>query len=110
MPFFQVMFQYQHAPRLVANVDDLSFFAEPIESGTSKFDLSLGAYERDGVLKFHIEYSTDLFDEETIQTMLSRFTILLQSIVTHPEVSVGQLAIMTDAERRQILVDWNNTN
>ena len=110
MPFFQVMFQYQHAPRLVANVDELTFLAEPIESGTAKFDLSLGAYERDGVLKFHIEYSTDLFDEDTIQTMLSRFTILLQSIVSHPELKVGQLPIMTDAERRQLLVDWNNTD
>ncbi len=109
MPFFQVMFQYQHAPRLVANVDELTFLAEPIESGTSKFDLSLGAYERDGVLKFQMEYSTDLFDEETIQTMLSRFTILLQSIVTHPELGLGQLPIMTDVERRQLVVDWNNT-
>jgi amino acid adenylation domain-containing protein len=110
MPFFQVMFQYQHAPRLVANVDDLTFLAEPVESGTSKFDLSLGAYERDGVLKFQMEYSTDLFDEDTIQTMLSRFTILLQSIVSHPELSVSQLSMMTDAERRQLLVDWNNTD
>jgi amino acid adenylation domain-containing protein len=109
MPFFQVMFQYQHTPRLVANVDDLTFLAEPIESGTSKFDLSLGAYERDGVLKFQMEYSTDLFDPETIETMLARFTILLQSIVSQPELSVGQLSIMTDAERRQLLVDWNNT-
>src|SRR5689334_607684 len=110
MPFFQVMFQYQHAPRLAANVDELTFLAEPIESGTSKFDLSLGAYERDGVLKFQMEYSTDLFDEETIQTMLSRFAILLQSIVSRPETCVGQLSIMTDAERRQLLVDWNNTD
>lgn len=110
MPFFQVMFQYQHAPRLFAKVDELTFLAEPVESGTSKFDLSLGAYERDGVLKFQMEYSTDLFDEETIQTMLSRFTILLQSIVSHPDVSVGQLSLMADAERRQLLIDWNNTH
>jgi amino acid adenylation domain-containing protein len=109
-PFFQVMFQYQHAPRLAANVDELTFTAEPLESGTSKFDLSLGAYERDGVLKFQMEYSTDLFDEETVQTMLSRFTILLQSIVSHPDISVARLPIMSDAERRQLLVDWNNTD
>jgi non-ribosomal peptide synthetase component F len=110
MPFFQVMFQYQHAPRLVAEVDELTFAAEPIESGTAKFDLSLGAYERDGVLKFQMEYSTDLFDEETIETMLSRFTILLRSIVSRPELRLGQLPIITDAERRQLLVDWNNTH
>ena len=110
MPFFQVMFQYQHAPRAAAEMDGLTFMAEPVESGTSKVDLSLGAYERDGVLKFQMEYSTDLFDAETIQTMLSRFTILLQSIVAKPDMSVGQLPIMNSAERRQVLIDWNHTH
>ncbi|HJP93407.1 MAG TPA: amino acid adenylation domain-containing protein [Pyrinomonadaceae bacterium] len=109
MPFFQVMFQYQHAPRDVASLNGVTFLTEAVESHTSKFDLSLGAYERDGVLKFQLEYSTDLFDRETIETMLSRFTILLQSIVSDPDISVGQLSIMTDAERGQLLVDWNDT-
>ena len=110
MPFFQVMFQYQHAPRGSVVLDGLTFKSEAIENETTKVDLSLGAYERDGVLKFQIEYSTDLFDRETIETMASRFSVLLQSIVSSPHVSAGQLAIMTDAERRQLLVDWNDTS
>ena len=109
MPFFQVMFQYQHAPRGSVVLDGLTFKSEAVENETAKVDLSLGAYERDGVVKFQIEYSTDLFDRETIQTMASRFTVLLQSIVSNPHLSAGQFAIMTDAERDQLIIDWNDT-
>ena len=110
MPFFQVMFQYQHGPRSFVALDGLTFMGEAVANDTSKVDLSLGAYERDGALKFQIEYSTDLFDPETIETMISRFTILLQSIVSDPDRSIGQLAITSEAESRRTLVDWNNTH
>jgi amino acid adenylation domain-containing protein len=57
-----------------------------------------------------MEYSTDLFDEETIQSLLGRFEVLLQSIVATPQVSISDLEVMTEGERRQLLVDWNNTH
>ncbi len=109
IPFFQVMFQFQHGPRNEASFNGLTFKTEAVENETAKVDLSLGAYERDGVLKFQMEYSTDLFDEETIQSLLGRFEVLLQSIVSDPRVSIGDLEVMTEAERRRLLVEWNST-
>jgi amino acid adenylation domain-containing protein len=109
IPFFQVMFQFQAGPRNSAVLDGLTFTTEPVENETAKVDLSLGAYERDGALKLQMEYSTDLFDEETIQSMLSRFAVLLESIVSEPELSIDDLDLMTQAERQQLLVKWNDT-
>jgi amino acid adenylation domain-containing protein len=109
IPFFQVMFQFQHGPRNSASFGGLTFTTEAVENETAKVDLSLGAYERDGVLKFQMEYSTDLFDEVTIQSLLGRFEVLLQSIVSNPGVRMGDLEVMTQAERRQLLVEWNST-
>jgi amino acid adenylation domain-containing protein len=109
IPFFQVMFQFQHGGRNSASVNGLTFTTETVKNETAKVDLSLGAYERDGALKFQMEYSTDLFDEETIQSLLDRFAVLLQSIVSKPQVSIGDLEVMTQAERRRILIDWNST-
>ncbi|HEX6716516.1 MAG TPA: amino acid adenylation domain-containing protein [Pyrinomonadaceae bacterium] len=109
IPFFQVMFQFQHGPRNSASLNGLTFTTEAVENDTAKVDLSLGAYERDGLLKFQMEYSTDLFDEETIQSLLARFGMLLQSIVSNPGVSIGDLEMMTEAERRQLLITWNDT-
>jgi amino acid adenylation domain-containing protein len=110
IPFFQVMFQFQPGPRNAAVLEGITFTTEAVEHETAKVDLSLGAYERDGVLKFQMEYSTDLFDEETVQSMLSRFAVLLESIVSAPEASIGDLEMMTGTERRQLLVEWNNTD
>jgi amino acid adenylation domain-containing protein len=109
IPFFQVMFQFQHEARKSVSVNGLTFTTEAVKIETAKVDLSLGAYQRDGVLKFHIEYSTDLFDEETIQSLSGRFEVLLQSIVSTPNVSIGDLAVMTPAESHQLLFEWNST-
>src|SRR5689334_8250966 len=109
IPFFQVMFQFQHGARKSESVNGLTFTTESVKTETAKVDLSLGAYERDGVLKFQMEYSTDLFDEETIQSLLGRFEVLLQNIVSTPNVRISDLEVMTESERRRLLVDWNST-
>ncbi len=109
IPFFQVMFQFQHGARNSESISGVTFTTEAVKTETAKVDLSLGAYERDGVLKFQMEYSTDLFDEETIQSLLGRFEVLLQSIVSTPQASISDLEVMTEAELRQLLVDWNST-
>ncbi|MEN3328618.1 MAG: hypothetical protein V7638_3425, partial [Acidobacteriota bacterium] len=109
-PLFQVMFQFQHGPRNFTSVDGVTFTTDAVENETAKFDLSLGAYERDDTLKLQMEYSSDLFDEQTIQVMLSRLAVLLESIVSSPDVSVSELEVMTPAERRQLLVEWNDTH
>ena len=110
IPFFQVMFQFQHEARKSAAVNELTFTTEAVKIETAKVDLSLGAYERDGVLKFQMEYGTDLFDRETIQSLAGRFEVLLQSIISTPNVSIGELAVMTPAERHQLLSEWNSTH
>ena len=109
IPFFQVMFQFQAGPRNAANFAGLTFTTEAVENETAKVDLLLGAYERDSALKLQMEYSTDLFDEETIQSMLLRYSVLLESIVSEPHASIDDLDMMTQAERQQLLVEWNDT-
>jgi amino acid adenylation domain-containing protein len=54
-------------------------------------------------------YSTDLFNQATITRMLEHFQTLLESIVANPEQRVADLPILSEAERHQLLVEWNNT-
>ncbi|ETX08498.1 MAG: hypothetical protein ETSY2_05070, partial [Candidatus Entotheonella gemina] len=75
----------------------------------SGFDLNLemvqGTTKCFGVLK----YDPDLFQVETIQRMIGHYLILLEEIVSHPDHRIVQLPMLTEAERRQILVEWNDT-
>ena len=54
-------------------------------------------------------YDTGVLNTDSVTRMLSQFIILLQGIVANPEQRLSVLPILTEAEHRQILVDWNDT-
>ncbi len=85
--------------------------AEPvdIDTGTSKFDLSLGIQQRAGAARLLWEYSTDLFDAATIARLAGHFETLLAGAIANPERRISELPLLTEAERHQILVEWNRT-
>ena len=108
-PLFQVMFVLQNATRPFTGIPGLRI--EPIEIATTRspFDLSLFLRERDGKYIGYIEYSTDLFNRDRIERMAGHFQTLLEAIVADPDQSIATLPILTEAERHQILVEWNDT-
>ena len=108
-PFFQVMFTFQNAPRETARLAGLEVTTVPVDSGTSKFELTLFVSECGGTLQAAVEYDTDLFEAETIRRMLGHYQALLEGIVSNPDQRLSDLPLLTDAERRQLLVEWNDT-
>ena len=56
-----------------------------------------------------LEYSTDLFDHTTIQRMAGHHETLLEGIVANPEQRLSELPLLTESERHQLLVEWNET-
>ena len=108
-PLFQVMFVLQNAPNSVLNFTRLTSRRLEIDSGTSKFDLTLSLAEQDRKLVGSFEYSTDLFDHPTIERMVGHFQTLLEGIVGDPDQRISDLPILTEAERRRLLFEWNNT-
>ncbi|NEO38505.1 MAG: amino acid adenylation domain-containing protein [Moorea sp. SIOASIH] len=75
----------------------------------SLFDLTLEMSEEDSSMLGLLKYNTDLFDEQTIAKMANHFENLLAGIVSNPEQRVVELPLLSEAERQQILVEWNNT-
>ena len=108
-PLFQVMFILQNAPRPLPNLSGISFARMDIDSKTSKFELTLSLRERERRLIGFFEYSTDLFDRSTIERMIAHFQTLLEGIVADPDRPISTLPILTEAERHQLLVEWNDT-
>jgi len=107
MPLFQVMF-ILHNSEGVSQVSKVSG-NRSLETDTSKFDLTLILSESEKGLDGLIEYSTDLFEAPTIRRLAGYYSRLLEAIVANPEQSISELAMLPDAERQQLLVDWNNT-
>ncbi|MDQ3172664.1 MAG: amino acid adenylation domain-containing protein, partial [Acidobacteriota bacterium] len=108
-PLFQVMFALQNAPGKALELQGLTLAPLRVEYGTTKFDLTLFVWEEVEGLRAVFEYSTDLFDEATVIRMLGHFEVLLEGIVSNPERRLSELPLLTEAERHQLLVEWNAT-
>ena len=108
-PLFQVMFVLQNAPEEELALPEVTL--EPLVSDTltTKFDLTLFIEVTDAGLVGTWEYSTDLFAPETIRRMSGHFQELLDSAVRTPDKSISKLSLLTQPERQQLLVEWNNT-
>ena len=107
-PLFQVLFALQEPPAKVA-LPGLSLESLDIDPGMAKFDLSF--YVRESVEGWEgfWEYDTALFDEETVARMAAHYVRLLEGAVSHPERRPWELPLLSEAERRQFLVEWNDT-
>jgi non-ribosomal peptide synthetase component F len=85
------------------------FGHQELQTGTSKFDLSLYAAATEHGLDGLMEYNTDLFEADTISRLCRHFGVLLQAIARDPDQSVSGLPLLTEADRQQLLVEWNRT-
>ena len=110
-PLFQVMFVLQNtvASAPVREFAGIKLRLFGVESEPAKFDVMLTMREGAGGLKGSLLYNTDLFDEVTIKRMVGHFQTLLEGIVVHPEQRISELSLLTDPERHQLLVEWNDT-
>jgi amino acid adenylation domain-containing protein len=110
-PLFQVMFVMQNNPVNAQAIPGAQLTISEVEtwSGTAKFDLTLFMTESPTGYAGLFEYNTDLFDQATIERLIGHFETLLAAIAEQPEQRISQLPLLTQAERRQILVEWNQT-
>ncbi|MGH8613363.1 MAG: AMP-binding protein, partial [Gammaproteobacteria bacterium] len=80
-----------------------------IEQRVENFDLKLMATECQDGLLLSFQYRRDLFDRDTVARLSSHFQRLLAGIVAKPEARLGELSLLTESERQQLLHDWNAT-
>jgi len=102
MPLFQVNFRVVKEPVPVLPLHGLQVSPpEWIDNGTPKFDLSLELVATGGAAGF-FEYSTDLFQQETIAQMAVDFERVLRGLVDHPDVPLSDLEVVNEVRSRML--------
>jgi non-ribosomal peptide synthetase component F len=94
-PLFQVVFALQNAPAKDLSLPELTLSTVVAEIGTAKFDLVFNLQESNKRLVGSMEYSTDLFNAETIRRMLDHFTTLLRNVVEQPNARLDELELLS---------------
>ena len=108
---FQVWFLMQNTPSSSSSSSMFGLTTQPVELGyaVSRFDLTVSLFESGPELAGWMEYATDLFDEATIDRLVSHYIHLLEQVVEFPHAPLSGLSRLTEQERRQLLVEWNRT-
>lgn len=77
---------------------------------TTHCDVTLTlAREINGEIGGAILYNQDLFERETITQLGEQYLWLVAALLADMQHPIGQLALLTDAQRRLILETWNET-
>ncbi|MEH2262094.1 amino acid adenylation domain-containing protein [Nostoc sp.] len=108
-PLFQVVFVLENFLLDTLELPDVTMTPQFIERGTSQFDLTLAVWDtKEGLIGWW-EYNSDLFEPDTIARMTSHFQTLLAAIIANPNQPIGELPLLSQQERHQLLVEWNDT-
>jgi len=104
-PLFQAMFVL-FDPESTSRVSQVSTY-QGLDTGTSKVDVTLSMSISDQGLAGEVEYSTDLFEADTIRRMCQHFGVLLEALVGEPDRRIASLPLLTQSEAQKLLHEWN---
>jgi amino acid adenylation domain-containing protein len=108
-PLFQVAYIYLDFV-MPDDAQEAGFTGNAVlwDNGHARFDMTLALTDMTDSLEVTIEFNTDLFDAATIERTLGHYRCLVEAIIADPDTLVAHLPLLTPAERRQMLVDWND--
>ncbi|WP_348704103.1 amino acid adenylation domain-containing protein, partial [Tenacibaculum sp. 190524A02b] len=108
-PLFQVMFVLQNTPsNSGVEMEGVVISEYNLDRGTSQFDLTLNASEKESGILLTLEYCTALFNKTTIEQILVHYQELLKDIVNDITQPIGSLSMLTEKEERQLIEVFND--
>ncbi len=108
-PLVQVVFQLHDGWVSDVDLDGIDLSWLPKRALRARFDLEMHLRLHGDGLRGTVVYSSELFDAETIEGLVSRFTRLLQWVVVDPDRPVNEVPLLSSTERQHLLVQWNDT-
>ncbi|WP_308298743.1 non-ribosomal peptide synthetase [Streptomyces sp. GESEQ-35] len=114
-PLFQVIFGLDATGGSALNLPGLTVAQESVPVEFSRFDLGFNFTEQYGIdsrpagIGGLLHYSTDLFDQESVEVLVTRMVRVMEAAVADPDRPLGRIEILSAPEQRQILEEWNDT-
>src|SRR5256714_10228315 len=109
LPFTRLMFMTQHDFPENLRWGDLELEFLDAATDTAKFDLTLDVRQLSSGLVASVEYDVDLFDGSFIARLLGHYENILTGILRDPACPISRLPLLSPAESKQLLQEWNTT-
>ncbi|NBT86105.1 MAG: amino acid adenylation domain-containing protein, partial [Alphaproteobacteria bacterium] len=109
-PIFQVMFSFEDSRDVYKKEGILELYEKADDLyQVAKFDISTYIQDQDGALKVGINYSTSLFEEETIRKFFKTYFHILKQFAAYKlETKLHDLSYLVE-EEKGLLSCWNET-
>ncbi|MGY0232283.1 amino acid adenylation domain-containing protein [Longispora urticae] len=114
-PVHQVSLVLQSNAEAATDFLGLAVAGQALTSDTAKFDLTAAFAEKldadrgPAGIDANLEYAAELFDHATVEALADRLTRLLRAVADDPHARLGDVDLLSAAERTALLVDWNTT-
>lgn len=109
-PMYQVMFSVGEQKDLGLDLPGLEITPIIVDRKIAKFDMTLGMTEFHKALMCNIEYCSALFEASTMERLANHFQNLLQGIMHNPDQRISALPLLSDAQRREMIFQWNGAH
>ncbi len=106
-PLFQVMFHFAQESARVISLSNLTVRPRPAAGTASQFDLSFSLVDRGATLGVEFEYSTDLWEEATVDRVMHAYVRVLEAMAENPETELGEIRL-TSQQEDQALRKWSS--
>ncbi|MDQ4681221.1 condensation domain-containing protein, partial [Stenotrophomonas maltophilia group sp. RNC7] len=108
-PLFDTMFVLQNTERGTLRLGEAQAIPYQLQHESAKFDLTLHAIEEEEGIRLILEYATTLFKRETVERLYRHYANILEEITREPGIKLADIGMLTEEERRQLLVEFNAT-
>jgi amino acid adenylation domain-containing protein len=109
-PLFRAMFALQSPRQVTLLLEGATVLEQELETGTCRSDLTLSVFDSQDSLRIALVYSQDMFDRQTVERLLDTFHVLLGAVLKNPEMPVGFVPIVSEAEERRHRFEWNDSH
>lgn len=106
-PLFDVMFVLQNNENVDFSLYQSKVEGAVAESKVAKFDITFNIMEVGGEYHIDLEYSTDIFKEESMKWMLTHYLNILAIATQMPETLIGDMEEAGQEEKECILNIFN---
>ncbi len=110
-PIAQTFLVLDNSPRAFSDaltIGGLVMRRRAVDTGTSKFDLTLVLRPREEARRATVEVNADLFDEPAAPRLLRMMTTLFEGMVSNPDRTISRLPLLSAHDRHQVAVDWSH--
>jgi amino acid adenylation domain-containing protein len=105
---FQTMFVLNNMPIPDVQLPGIDVSVVPMPPGATEQDVSVSVVEDVDDAGVVVQFDADLFDESTIERLMSSWRRVLAVVAAQTDTIIGQIPLLDDDERELVLGDWSH--